>query len=260
MGLPPGGGVCAVGRGLLPLPGAGSARLSPGLGFLARAHWRVGTMASDGSPGGGCGCGAGPRPLHSARAADVASASSFRAFELLHLHLDLRAELGPPGARGLSGAAVLTLRCLEPGGSSELRLDSHPSLRVTAAELQLEPEWRAPGSPDEPSSQVVPFYTRPFARYGEALCVDLPRPCRAGQHLWLRLTYSVREGPGVSAGGPGEGRGGGREERGGGGHAVPGAPALLPGGLSGPEHPSSLPVSTCARGSSPGDERPTRRV
>ncbi|XP_058389779.1 aminopeptidase B isoform X2 [Diceros bicornis minor] len=151
-------------------------------------------MASGGLSGGG---GGGRRPLHSARAADVASASSFRTFELLHLHLDLRAELGPPGARGLSGTAVLALRCLEPEGSSELRLDSHPSLQVTAAVLKLEPKWLGPGRLDGPPGQPVPFYTRPFARYGQALCVDLLGPRWAGQHVWLQLTYRVREGPGV---------------------------------------------------------------
>ena len=90
----------------------------------------------------GSGRGAGGRVLHAAQAEDVASASNFRAFELLHLHLDLRAEFGPPGpgpgSRGLSGSAVLDLRCLEPGGAAELRLDSHPCVEVTAAALRRE--------------------------------------------------------------------------------------------------------------------------
>nr|XP_024101767.1 aminopeptidase B isoform X2 [Pongo abelii] len=142
------------------------------------------------------GSGAARRPLHSAQAVDVASASNFRAFELLHLHLDLRAEFGPPGpgagSRGLSGTAVLDLRCLEPEGAAELRLDSHQCLEVTAAALRRE----RPGS-EEPPAEPVSFYTQPFSHYGQALCVSFPQPCRAAERLQVLLTYRVGEGPGV---------------------------------------------------------------
>uniref|UniRef100_A0A8C5KZ14 Aminopeptidase B n=1 Tax=Jaculus jaculus TaxID=51337 RepID=A0A8C5KZ14_JACJA len=128
-----------------------------------------------------------------AQAADVASASSFRAFEILHLHLDLRADFGPPGpgpgSRGLSGTAVLDLRCLVPEGASELRLDSHPCLEVTAA-AALRPGAAAEAEP-------VACHARPFSHYGQALCVTFPRPCRANERFQLRLTYRVGEGPGV---------------------------------------------------------------
>ncbi|EFB26777.1 hypothetical protein PANDA_002554, partial [Ailuropoda melanoleuca] len=111
-----------------------------------------------------------PRPLHSAQAVDVASASNFRAFQMLHLHLDLRAEFGPPGpgpgSRGLSGTAVLELRCLRPGS-------------------------------EELPAQPVPFHTQPFSHYGQALCVALPQPCPAGERFQVLLTYRVGEGPGV---------------------------------------------------------------
>uniref|UniRef100_A0A2K5TX13 Aminopeptidase B n=1 Tax=Macaca fascicularis TaxID=9541 RepID=A0A2K5TX13_MACFA len=148
-------------------------------------------MAS-GEPSGG---GAARRPLHSAQAVDVASASNFRAFELLHLHLDLRAEFGPPGpgvGSRLSGTAVLDLRCLEPEGAVELRLDSHPCLEVTAAALRRE----RPGS-EEPPAEPVSFYTQPFSHYGQALCVSFPQPCSAAERLQVLLTYRVGEGPGV---------------------------------------------------------------
>ncbi|XP_063469333.1 aminopeptidase B isoform X4 [Symphalangus syndactylus] len=142
------------------------------------------------------GTGAARRPLHSTQAVDVASASNFRAFELLHLHLDLRAEFGPPGpgtgSRELSGTAVLDLRCLEPEGAAELRLDSHPCLEVTAAALRRE----LPGS-EEPPAEPVSFYTQPFSHYGQALCVSFPQPCRASERLQVLLTYRVGEGPGV---------------------------------------------------------------
>lgn len=153
------------------------------------------TLMASGEPPGGD--RAVPRPLHSAQAVDVASASSFRAFEMLHLHLDLRAEFGPPGpgpgSRGLSGTAVLELRCLVPEGASELRLDSHPCLEVAAAALRRE----RPGS--EAPAEPVPFHTRPFSRYGQALCVGFPQPRPAGERFQLLLTYRVGEGPGVSA-------------------------------------------------------------
>lgn len=139
------------------------------------------------------------RPLHSAQAVDVASVSSFRAFEILHLHLDLRVEFGPPGpgpgSRALSGTATYQLRCLLPEGASELRLDSHPCLEVTAAVLQRE----RPGSEEEPPAEPVSFHTQPFSHYGQALCVVFPQPCRTSERLQLRLTFRVGEGPGVSA-------------------------------------------------------------
>lgn len=155
------------------------------------------------SSGPGSCSGAARRPLHSAQAVDVASASSFRAFEILHLHLDLRAEFGPPGpgpgSRGLSGRATLELRCLLPEGASELRLDSHSCLEVTAATLRR----GQPGDQQAPA-EPVPFHTQPFSHYGQALCVAFPQPCGAAERFELELTYRVGEGPGVSArGAPG---------------------------------------------------------
>ncbi|CAK7310951.1 Aminopeptidase B [Vulpes lagopus] len=141
-------------------------------------------MASDAGPSGSS---AAPRPLHSAQAVDVASASNFRAFEMLHLHLDLRAEFGPPGpgpgSRALSGTAVLDLRGLLPQGATELRLDAHPCLEVTAATLR-----RPRPGPGEPPAEPAPFHAQPFAHYGQALCVALPRPCPPGERFqvcWL---------------------------------------------------------------------------
>uniref|UniRef100_A0A8C5UMF1 Aminopeptidase B n=1 Tax=Microcebus murinus TaxID=30608 RepID=A0A8C5UMF1_MICMU len=147
-------------------------------------------------PAAGEGGGAAGRPLHSAQAVDVASASNFRAFEMLHLHLDLRAAFGPPGpgpgSRALSGTAVLDLRCLLPEGAPELVLDSHPCLEVTAAALR-----RGQPCSEEPPAEPVAFHTRPFSHYGQALCVALPHPCRAAERFQVLLTYRVGEGPGV---------------------------------------------------------------
>lgn len=169
-----------------------------------RPSWRVSNRSGAMESGGpGNYSGAARRPLHSAQAVDVASASSFRAFEILHLHLDLRAEFGPPGpgpgSRGLSGTATLELRCLLPEGASELRLDSHSCLEVTAATLRR----GQPGDQQAPA-EPVPFHTQPFSHYGQALCVAFPQPCGAADRFELELTYRVGEGPGVSArGAPG---------------------------------------------------------
>lgn len=133
-----------------------------------------------------------PRVLHSARAVDVASASSFQDFEMLHVHLDLRADFG---SRTLSGTAALDLRCLVPAGAAELRLDSHPSLEVTAAALRRGPP--GPGEPPGPE-EPVRFHTQPFARYGCALCLCFPEPRPAGERFQVLLTYRVGAGPAVS--------------------------------------------------------------
>lgn len=146
-------------------------------------------MASSGALGGG----AAPRALHSARAVDVASASNFQDFEVLHLHLDLRVEFS---SRTLSGTATLDLRCLVPAGAAELRLDSHPCLEVTAVALRRGPP--SPGQPPGPD-EPVSFHTQPFARYGCALCLCFPQPRPAGERFQVLLTYGVREGPAVSA-------------------------------------------------------------
>lgn len=150
-------------------------------------------MESGGLDGAGGRGGATRRPLHSAQAVDVASASSFRAFEILHLHLDLRAEFGPPGSRRLGGTAALELRCLLPEGASELRLDSHSCLEVKAATLR-----RGPPEDRQALAEPLPFHTQPFSHYGQALCVAFPQPCRAAERFLLELTYHVGEGPGVS--------------------------------------------------------------
>lgn len=132
-----------------------------------------------------------PRALHSARAVDVASASSFQNFEMLHVHLDLRADFG---SRTLSGTAALDLRCLAPAGAAELRLDSHPSLEVTAVALRRGPP--GPGEPPGPE-EPVRFHTQPFARYGCALCLCFPEPRPAGERFQVLLTYRVGAGPAV---------------------------------------------------------------
>ncbi|XP_010829416.1 PREDICTED: aminopeptidase B [Bison bison bison] len=95
---------------------------------------------------------------------------------------------------GVGGSAVLDLRCRAPGGATELRLDSHPCVDVTAAALRRgRPE---PGRP-EPEPEPLPVCTQPFSHYGQALCLRFSQPCAAGECLQVRITYRVGEGPGV---------------------------------------------------------------
>lgn len=126
------------------------------------------------------------------RLQDVASACSADSFELLHLHLALRAAFAPPGPGRLEGCARLELRCARDG-AAEVVLDAHPSLAVRGAALARD------GRPD---LQPLRVQSRPFARYGSALHLALPEPLRAGERLALEVSYSTGDGPGVSALGP----------------------------------------------------------
>lgn len=125
-----------------------------------------------------------PRPLHSDLATDVASASSFRAFNPRHLSLSLEVDFGQ---RELRGSAKWELRCLQDG-ESILNLDVHPSLRVGTVRI-LGPSGR--------ESRVLKHIVRPFTRYGEQLEVSLAEPCRGGEDLQLEIEYTAGQGPGV---------------------------------------------------------------
>ncbi|XP_069489683.1 aminopeptidase B isoform X1 [Ambystoma mexicanum] len=125
-----------------------------------------------------------PRSLHSARATDVASASSFRAFEQKHLQLALEVDFE---LRELRGSARLELHCLREG-EARLILDVHRSLRVKSVRA-----LRQAGQ--EPLTLV--HSVRPFTRYGEQLDVTLAEPCRGGEELLLEIEYTAGQGPGV---------------------------------------------------------------
>lgn len=132
----------------------------------------------------------------------------------------------------MRGAARLELRCVRPGGRA-LVLDSHPTLEVRGATLLPPPcPPGAESDADAGGGQELPFETLPFASYGSALRIALPREPRPGDLLALRIDYEAGEGPGVRGGrGVGEGPRGGVRGRGGsaegvlgfrvGSHAVP---------------------------------------
>ncbi|XP_062480919.1 aminopeptidase B isoform X1 [Pezoporus occidentalis] len=128
----------------------------------------------------------------SARVGDAASASSAGSWCLRHLHLSLRVAFA--GAGRLRGSARLELR-RAPGGGAEgeaagvLRLDAHRSLNVLGAALLPGHGEPSPGAP-----QPLPVRTEPFASFGRALLITVPR---AEQRLSLRIDYEAGEGPGV---------------------------------------------------------------
>ncbi|MEE6493102.1 hypothetical protein FKM82_016737 [Ascaphus truei] len=114
------------------------------------------------------------------RAEDVASASSYRDFDVEHMHLELRVDME---ARKLRGSGRLELRALRETG--ELRFDSHPSLHV----LQVRVEGTAGGH--------VPWEEKPFTRYGSVLEIKLPEVSVPGAQIRVTINYEAGEGPGV---------------------------------------------------------------
>uniref|UniRef100_A0A8B9TLR3 Aminopeptidase B n=1 Tax=Anas platyrhynchos TaxID=8839 RepID=A0A8B9TLR3_ANAPL len=134
-------------------------------------------------------------------ARDTATATGGAAaapFSLLHLHLELGVAFGSGGGAGrLRGAARLELRCVRPGGRA-LVLDSHPTLEVRGATLLPPPcPPGAESDADAGGGQELSFETLPFASYGSALRIALPREPRPGDLLALRIDYEAGEGPGV---------------------------------------------------------------
>ncbi|XP_053313766.1 aminopeptidase B [Spea bombifrons] len=111
---------------------------------------------------------------------DVATASSYRDFQVEHMHLDLQVDVE---ARKLRGLERLKLRVLRE--TRELRLDSHPTLQVFSV--------RTAGTPQED----LPWENKPFTRYGSCLVVRLPELLSPGAQLVVTIEYEANESPGV---------------------------------------------------------------
>ncbi|KAM4700045.1 aminopeptidase B [Discoglossus pictus] len=112
---------------------------------------------------------------------DVASASSYQDYAIEHFHLELRADME---ARKLRGSERLELRVLQETG--ELRLDSHPSLRVLGARVE-----------STPVAQDLKWEDKPFTRYGSLLLIHLPEPALPGARIRVTIEYETGDGPGV---------------------------------------------------------------
>ncbi|XP_069612573.1 aminopeptidase B [Ranitomeya imitator] len=113
---------------------------------------------------------------------DVATASSYREFQLEHFHLDLQVDME---AKKLRGCERLELRVLTE--ATELRLDSFPSLQVLRVWLEA-----AAGQRKE-----LTWEEKPFTSYGSALVIRLPEAGSAGAHLVVGVEYEVGDNPGV---------------------------------------------------------------
>ncbi|XP_063072080.1 aminopeptidase B isoform X2 [Engraulis encrasicolus] len=124
--------------------------------------------------------------LHSDKAEDVATSSSFRQFKIEHFHLDLNVDFDK---KTISGTETLKLKCIEDE-QSEVRLDIHPSLSFQG--VTFSPGW------DDTDWKKVEFLTRDFTRYGTTLVVKFPSPWKTDDRLQLAIKYTATDGPGMS--------------------------------------------------------------
>ncbi|NWS46456.1 AMPB Aminopeptidase, partial [Probosciger aterrimus] len=72
----------------------------------------------------------------------------------------------------------------------------HRSVSVRGAAL-LPTGTDRHGDPPPDTLQPLPVQTEPFASFGRALLITLPRAARPGQRLALQIDYEAGEGPGV---------------------------------------------------------------
>lgn len=123
--------------------------------------------------------------LHSDKAEDVATSSSFRQFKIEHFHLDLRVDFDK---KSISGTETLRLKCIQDQ-QSEVLLDIHPSLRfqdVSFCRGTDDTEWKK-----------AEYLSRDFTSYGTTLVVKFPSPWKADEKFQLAIKYTATDGPGV---------------------------------------------------------------
>ncbi|XP_041944665.1 aminopeptidase B isoform X2 [Alosa sapidissima] len=124
--------------------------------------------------------------LHSDKADDVATSSSFRQFKIEHFHLDLSVDFDK---KNISATETLRLRCIRDQ-QSEVLLDIHPSLsfqEVSYCQGYDDTEWKK-----------VEFLTRDFTSYGTTLVVKFPAPWKADEKFRVAIKYAATDGPGMS--------------------------------------------------------------
>ncbi|KAG7477772.1 hypothetical protein MATL_G00073220 [Megalops atlanticus] len=123
--------------------------------------------------------------LHSDRAEDVATSSSFRQFQIRHFHLDLSVDFEQ---RKLQGTVTLQVKCIQDS-QSELHLDIHPSLGLQDISLS--------SGKDGCEWAKVEFLTRDFTSYGSTLVVKFTSPWKNEDEFRLAIKYVASDGPGV---------------------------------------------------------------
>lgn len=122
--------------------------------------------------------------LHSDKADDVATSSSFRRFKMQHFHLDLKVDFEQ---KRISGTETIQLQCIQDA-QSELQLDIHASLSVQEISF----------SSDALNSTTAEFLHREFTRYGTTLIVKFPTPFNSEDKFQVDIKYTASDGPGVS--------------------------------------------------------------
>ncbi|XP_030632382.1 aminopeptidase B [Chanos chanos] len=123
--------------------------------------------------------------LHSDKARDVATSSSFRAFKIQHFHLDLTVDFEK---KSLTGTETIKLQCIQES-QRELKLDIHPRLSVQEISYR--------GSDDDSEWIQVEFHVRDFTSYGTTLVVVFPTAWNSEEKFQLAIKYSAFDGPGV---------------------------------------------------------------
>lgn len=123
--------------------------------------------------------------LHSDKAEDVSTSSSFRQFKIEHFHLDLSVDFDK---KTISCTETLRLKCIQEQ-QSEVLLDIHPSLHfqdVSFCQGSDDSEWKK-----------AEYLTRDFSSYGTTLVVKFPSPWKADEKFQLAIKYTATDGPGV---------------------------------------------------------------
>ncbi|XP_070532258.1 aminopeptidase B-like isoform X2 [Ptychodera flava] len=116
--------------------------------------------------------------LHSERVLDVATASNYKQFTVLHFHLDLDVRFE---SRSILSTNSLDVEILEP--CDHLILDVHESLTIDKITKK-------------PSGESLKFEVKDFTEYGKALHISLK--CREGEKFQLEIKYTASDrGPGV---------------------------------------------------------------
>ncbi|KAL7843451.1 hypothetical protein AOLI_G00249630 [Acnodon oligacanthus] len=122
--------------------------------------------------------------LHSDKAEDVATSSSFRQFKIDHFHLDLKVQFEK---KCLSGTVTLRIQCLRDS-QTELLFDIHPTLNLHDVSFSRnDQEWT-----------TVEFLTRDFTSYGTTLVVKFPFLWDSEDKFLLSVKYATFDGPGIS--------------------------------------------------------------
>ncbi|XP_036415354.1 aminopeptidase B isoform X2 [Colossoma macropomum] len=121
--------------------------------------------------------------LHSDKAEDVATSSSFRQFKIEHFNLALKVDFEK---KCLSGTVTLRIQCIRDS-QSELLFDIHPTLNLHDVSFSRnDQEWT-----------IVEFLTREFTSYGTTLVVKFPFLWNSEDKFLLAVKYEAFDGPGV---------------------------------------------------------------